>query len=77
MTHTIHEGGTSWRASRIPRGQVEAVERPVVAEVGCPDVLQLVASIRGAVHGLTAELVEEHISLARRRPRSRPGSGSS
>ena len=48
------------RVRRI-RGQVEAVERALEAEIGCADVLQLVASVRGAVNGLTAELMEKHI----------------
>lgn len=48
------------RVRRI-KGQVEAVERALEAELGCGDVLQLVASVRGAVNGLTLELIEEHI----------------
>lgn len=43
------------------RGQIEAVERALEAEVGCADVLQLVASVRGAVNGLSAEILEDHI----------------
>jgi len=31
------------------------------AELGCADVLMLVASVRGAVNGLTSELLEDHI----------------
>ncbi|MHA6692785.1 metal/formaldehyde-sensitive transcriptional repressor [Devosia sp. A449] len=48
------------RVRRI-KGQVEAVERALEAELGCADVLQLVASVRGAVSGLTVELIEDHI----------------
>lgn len=43
------------------KGQIEAVERSLEAEAPCGEVLNLVASIRGAVTGLTAELIEEHI----------------
>ena len=31
------------------------------AEIGCADVLMLVASLRRAVHGLSAEVMEQHI----------------
>jgi DNA-binding FrmR family transcriptional regulator len=36
-------------------------ERALEAELGCTDVLMLVASVRGAVGGLTTELLEDHI----------------
>jgi DNA-binding FrmR family transcriptional regulator len=61
MSHTIREKAKLLARVRRIRGQVEAVERALVAEIGCADVLQLVASIRGAVNGLTAELLEDHI----------------
>lgn len=48
------------RARRI-RGQVEAVERGLAADQGHAAVLQLIASVRGALNGLTAELVEHHL----------------
>ena len=31
------------------------------AEVGCADVLQVIASVRGAMNGLMAEVMEDHI----------------
>lgn len=61
MTHTIREKNKLLGRVRRIKGQVEAVERALEAEIGCTDVLQLVASIRGAVAGLTAELIEDHI----------------
>lgn len=61
MTHTIkHKQKLLGRIRRI-RGQAEAVERALEAEIGCADVLMLVASMRGAINGLTAELMEDHI----------------
>lgn len=50
--------------SRIRRisGQIKAVERALENDHECTEVLQMVASVRGAVNGLTAELVEDHIS---------------
>jgi len=51
VAHTIK--GKSKLIARVRRikGQVEAVERALEAEIGCAEVLMLVASLRGAVHG--------------------------
>ena len=43
------------------KGQIETIEPDLKAGAPCGDVLNLVASIRGAVTGLTAELIEDHI----------------
>ncbi|MTH97679.1 metal/formaldehyde-sensitive transcriptional repressor [Roseibium sp. RKSG952] len=61
MSHTTRNK-TKLRA-RVNRlkGQIEAVDRLLEAEAPCGEVLNLVASIRGAVNGLTAELIEDHI----------------
>jgi DNA-binding FrmR family transcriptional regulator len=48
------------RVRRI-RGQIEAVERALDREIGCSDVLQLIAGTRGAINGLMAEVLEDHI----------------
>jgi DNA-binding FrmR family transcriptional regulator len=61
MTHTIHQKPKLLARVRRLKGQVEAVERALEAELGCGEVLQLLASIRGAMNGLTAELLEEHV----------------
>lgn len=61
MSHVIKEKSKLLARVRRIKGQVEAVERALEAEIGCADVLQLVASVRGAVNGLTVELVEDHI----------------
>ncbi|MGL4289680.1 MAG: metal/formaldehyde-sensitive transcriptional repressor [Phreatobacter sp.] len=61
MSHTTKDKDKLLARVRRIRGQVEAVERALDAETGCAEVLQLVASIRGAVNGLTAELIEDHI----------------
>ncbi|MBN8942184.1 MAG: metal/formaldehyde-sensitive transcriptional repressor [Rhizobiales bacterium] len=61
MGHTTKDKDKLLARVRRIRGQVEAVERALEAESGCAEVLQLVASIRGAVNGLTAELIEDHI----------------
>jgi DNA-binding FrmR family transcriptional regulator len=61
MAHTIKEKSKLLARVRRIRGQVEAIERGLDAEIGCSDILQLVASVRGAVNGLMGELFEDHI----------------
>jgi DNA-binding FrmR family transcriptional regulator len=49
------------RTRRI-RGQIEAVERALLNEKEeCADTLQLLASARGAINSLMAEVMEDHI----------------
>ena len=61
MAHTVKGKSKLLARARRIRGQVEAIERGLEAEIGCSDILQLVASVRGAVNGLTVELIEDHI----------------
>jgi FrmR/RcnR family transcriptional regulator, repressor of frmRAB operon len=61
MSHTVREKTKLLKRVRRIRGQVEAVERALEEEIGCSDVLHLVAAVRGAINGLMAEVVEDHI----------------
>jgi DNA-binding FrmR family transcriptional regulator len=61
MGHTVREKAKLLARVRRIRGQVEAIERALEAEVGCADVLQVIASVRGAMNGLMAEVMEDHI----------------
>jgi DNA-binding FrmR family transcriptional regulator len=61
MTHTIREKTKLLARVRRIRGQVEAIERALEAELGCADVLQVIASVRGAMNSLMAEVMEHHI----------------
>jgi DNA-binding FrmR family transcriptional regulator len=61
MSHTVREKSKLLARVRRIRGQVEAIERALETEVGCGDVLQVIASVRGAVNGLMAEVIEDHI----------------
>jgi len=63
MAHTIREKTKLLNRVRRIRGQVEAAERALESELGCTQVLQLIASVRGAVNGLMAEVMEDHIRL--------------
>ncbi len=48
------------RVSRL-KGQMDAIERALVADAPCGEILNVVASVRGAVNGLAVELFEDHI----------------
>jgi DNA-binding FrmR family transcriptional regulator len=61
MSHTTREKQKLLNRVRRIRGQVEAIERALEGEAGCAQVMQLVAGCRGAVNGLLAEIVEDHI----------------
>jgi DNA-binding FrmR family transcriptional regulator len=61
MSHTIrHKTKLAQRVARI-RGQLDAVARAVDGEAECGEVLRLIASARGAMNGLMAEVLEGHI----------------
>ena len=63
MSHTVREKTKLLnRVSRL-RGQIEAVERALDHELECSEVLQLIAAARGALNGLMAEVMEDHIRL--------------
>jgi DNA-binding FrmR family transcriptional regulator len=59
--HTVREKKKLISRIRRIRGQLEAVERAIGEEKGCFEVLQTVAAARGAMNGLVAEIVEDHI----------------
>lgn len=61
MSHTIRQKQKLLARVRRIRGQVEAIERALDSEVGCDQVMHLIAGARGAMTGLMAEVVEEHI----------------
>ena len=48
------------RLRRI-KGQAEALERAVEAGTDCGDLLQQLAALRGAAHGLMADVLEGHL----------------
>ena len=61
MAHTIREKQKLLaRVSRIA-GQVEAVKRALEGEQECGEVLRLIASSRGAMNSLMAEVLEGHL----------------
>lgn len=59
--HTVREKQKLVARVRRIRGQIEAVEKALVEEKGCYEVLQTVAAARGALNGLVAEMIEDHV----------------
>jgi FrmR/RcnR family transcriptional regulator, repressor of frmRAB operon len=47
--------------TRRLRGQVDAIERALDGEASCSDLLQRITAARGAINGLMAEVLEEHV----------------
>ena len=61
MSHTITKKTKLRNRVRRIRGQLEAVERALVAEEGCGIVLQRIAAARGAMNSLMSEVLEDHV----------------
>ena len=61
MSHLSKDKTRLLARIRRLKGQMEAIERALEADAPCGDILNQVASVRGAVAGLTAELIEDHI----------------
>jgi DNA-binding FrmR family transcriptional regulator len=71
VAHTIrNKKRLGHRVARI-RGQVDALGRALEAEADCGEVLRLIASARGAMDSLMADVLEGHI-----REHVFPGGGS-
>jgi DNA-binding FrmR family transcriptional regulator len=61
MSHTIREQKKLLARVRRLRGQVEGIERALESQAGCDQVMHLIAGARGAMAGLMAEIVEDHV----------------
>ncbi len=62
MSHLTKNNDKLIARIRRMKGQMEAIERSLVAGKPCGDILNQVASVRGAINGLTIELLEEHVT---------------
>jgi DNA-binding FrmR family transcriptional regulator len=70
--HTIKEKEKLILRVRRIRGQVEAMERALTDEQNCSDVLRLISAARGAMNGLMAELLEDHVRFHVLDPKRKP-----
>jgi DNA-binding FrmR family transcriptional regulator len=61
MSHTVQDKMKLLSRVRRIRGQVEALERALEAEKGCSAVLQQIVAVRGAMNGLMAVVIEDHL----------------
>ncbi len=63
MGHTVAEKTKLLHRVKRLKGQIEALERALEASAGCTEVMKLLVTARGAVNGLMAEVVEDHIRM--------------
>ena len=63
MGHTVEEKQKLLHRARRLRGQIEALERALETDAGCTEVMKLLTAGRGAINGLMAEVIEDHISM--------------
>ena len=72
MGHVSREKVKLLNRLRRLRGQIEAIERSVDADEECADVLRQATSVRGALDGFIAEVIEDHIREHMIDPRAGP-----
>lgn len=61
MAHTVKQKEKLIARVRRIKGQLEGIERALATEAACAEVLRQLASARGAMNGLTAEVMEGHL----------------
>lgn len=61
MPHNAQDKQRAITRLRRIRGQAEALERAIDAGSDCAPILQQLAAMRGALHGLMADLLDSHV----------------
>ena len=61
MSHTVQQKDKLIARVRRIRGQLDGIERALEGEAGCGEIMRQLASVRGALGGLTAEVMEDHL----------------
>lgn len=61
INHVVHEKQKLLNRVRRIRGQVDAVERAIDGDQSCAAVMNRLTACRGAINGLLAEVVEDHV----------------
>lgn len=61
MSHTARQKDKLIARVRRIKGQLEGIERALDTGAACVEVLRQIASVRGAVGGLTVEVMEDHL----------------
>jgi DNA-binding FrmR family transcriptional regulator len=63
LAHAIEEKQKLLNRIRRLRGQIDALERAVDSAQGCSEVMRLLTAARGAINGVMAEVIEDHIEM--------------
>ena len=63
MGHIANDSGKLLGRVRRIKGQVEGIERALGNQADCAEVLRQIAAVRGAINGLMAKVVEDHIEM--------------
>jgi DNA-binding FrmR family transcriptional regulator len=63
VPHIVHEQKKLLNRVRRLRGQIDAIERALEADGSCTEVMRLLTAARGAMNGMMAEVVEDHIQM--------------
>ncbi|MBS0599385.1 MAG: metal/formaldehyde-sensitive transcriptional repressor [Proteobacteria bacterium] len=63
MNHAIADKQKMLNRVRRLRGQVDAMERAIEEDSGCSEVMHLLTAARGAINGLMAEVIEDHVHM--------------
>ena len=61
MGHAIHKKKQILSRVNRLKGQLESFAKAIETEQECYQVMQLLASCRGALNGLMGEVIEDHI----------------
>jgi DNA-binding FrmR family transcriptional regulator len=80
MAHVTQKRDKLVLRIRRLRGQLDAAERAIETEAACTTVLQTLVACRGALNGLIAEVVEDHVRHhvvdPDKKPRSKAAQGA-
>ncbi len=63
MAHVVADKQKLLNRVRRLRGQIDALERALEQDAGCTEVMRLLSAARGAINGIMAEVIEDHVSL--------------
>jgi len=69
MSHVVAGKQKLLNRVRRLRGQIDALERALEVDESCSEVMRLLTAARGAINGIMAEVVEDHIQMHMTDPR--------
>lgn len=61
MAHTLRDKHRLVARVRRMKGQVAALERALLGDHDCTQILQQTAAVRGAANGIMSDVLEEHL----------------